>query len=234
MINIFRLTEEICLSIFFPQRCVGCGKAGGYICLDCVKTIESVGTSTCSHCGKISKFGRFCPSCKKKQGYFLDGFVSSALYDAGPTKEMIHHLKYSGFSELSFDLAELIYQRLKNFPLDQYIVVPVPLHNRRQNQRGYNQSELLARILSQRLGLQGGCALAKIKNTESQVKLDRKSRIKNQLGAFVCVDRDLVKGKRVLLIDDVATTLATLNECARVLKDAGANSVLGAVISRRV
>lgn len=226
---------EVFLDIIFPKRCVECGREGSFVCYDCVAKIETIKTATCAACGKISKYGQFCPACKTKLGIDFSGLIVAADYDMGPTKEMIHHLKYSGFTELATLLSEIIYQSLRNnLPKGQLVIVPVPLHEKKEGMRGFNQSELVARELSKKLDIAGGCAISRIKETETQVSLNRKERQQNLIGAFVCEDREFVEGKSVLLIDDVATTLTTLNECAKELKKAGAKKVYGVVVARRL
>jgi len=230
-----RLWEKLFLDIIFPKRCVDCGKVGDFVCYDCATKIEIIKTLTCPMCGKINKFGQICLRCRAKHGLVLEGLFSSARYDAGPTKEMIHHFKYSGFTELGISLTEMIYQSLHNkLPNGPFVIVPVPLHKNREGKRGFNQSELIARELSRRLDLPGGCALARVKDTRAQVNLNKELRLNNLVGAFACDDPSFIEGKNVLLIDDVATTLTTLNECAKVLKESGAKKVWGVVVARRV
>ena len=229
------LWEDIFLDIVFPKRCVDCGKEGSFVCYDCAGKIEIIKTMTCAVCGKISKSGQFCPACRTKWGLELSGLIAAARYDIGPTKEMIHHLKYSGFTELADPLSEMIYQSLRNhMPKGNCVAVPVPLHKNREAVRGFNQAELIVRDLSKKMHLHGGLAISRIKDTETQVNLNRTLRQHNLSGAFVCTDKNLVKDKNVLLIDDVATTLSTLNECAKVLKEAGAKKIWGVVVARRV
>jgi len=224
------------LEIFFPKRCVDCGKpAKHFVCSDCINNIEKVRTSTCAECGKISQFGKFCQNCKKKNGTSLTGLISAARYESGPIKEMIHHLKYTGITSLSEVLGELMSERLEREKIKgKLVVVPVPLHQKREFTRGFNQAELLARYISKRLNIPGGMALVRIKNTPSQVTLSGNLRKTNLVNVFRCDDTELIAGKTVLLIDDVTTTGSTLNECAKVLKQNGAKNVFGAVVARRV
>lgn len=144
-------------------------------------------------------------------------------------------MKYSGFTELAEPLAELIVEKITVFALKKdFVIVPVPLHRYRESARGFNQSELLARHISKRLGLSGGNALERMKNTESQIKFTRKNREKNVSDIFRCIDDDLIRDSHILLVDDVSTTGATLIECAKTLKLAGAKSVYGAVVARNI
>jgi ComF family protein len=147
---------------------------------------------------------------------------------------MIHHLKYSGFTELAPLLGELIVQRMeRKMPAGDKVVVPVPLHKKREARRGYNQAELVARYVCSRLSLPGGNSLARQKNTETQVSLTRNERVSNLQGAFVCADQEFIRGKVVILIDDVTTTGTTLAECAKVLRESGARQVWGVVVAKR-
>lgn len=220
------------LEIFFPKRCVDCGKqAERFVCYECIKKIEKIRTGTCPSCGKISQLSKYCPVCRMP---YLSGIIAAARYEAGPVKEMVHHLKYSGMAGLSEELGELIIERLLREPFKGSLaIVPVPLYRKREFSRGFNQAELIARYISKRLNISGGMALKRIKNTESQVKLSGDLRKKNLIGAFVCIDRELIAGKTVLLVDDVTTTGSTLNECAKILKQNGAKSVFGVVVARR-
>ncbi|MDP1760079.1 MAG: ComF family protein [Candidatus Woesebacteria bacterium] len=228
----YKAIYDIFLDIFFPKRCLQCGKSGTDLCSDCANLIEGLRTPVCFDCGKITQFGQFCADCRRKSKSSLKGIIVSAGYESGPTKEIIHHLKYSGFTELASLLGELIFQRLsKNKPPGDLVIAPAPLHGKREAERGFNQSELIARYVSKRLGIPGGYALSKIKKTESQVKLDKAERIKNLSGAFRCTDKELIFKKTVLLIDDVTTTGTTLEECAKVLKQNGAKEVWGVVVA---
>lgn len=241
------------LNIFFPKYCLGCGKCGSLLCFSCAGEIEKVKTPTCFYCGKITPKGKLCLNCRSREKSELSGIIICAHYQAGPVKEMIHQFKYGGLTELSEILGELVVLRLKiGLPTGSstpgvnrirhprgdpagranLVVVPVPLHKKRQGYRGFNQSELLARYISERLNLPGGLALARTKNTDPQVGKSGMHRKTNLKSAFEVGDADLIFGKTVLLIDDVATTGSTLNECAKVLKSAGAKTVWGVVISR--
>ena len=128
-----------------------------------------------------------------------------------------------------------MYQRVRrqNFTKNT-VIVPVPLHRNRLNLRGFNQSELLARYLSKRLDLPGCDALVRRLNTMNQVGLQREKRLSNLDGAFDCSDKEYILGKNIILVDDVVTTGATLNECAKVLKQFGAKKIVGVVLARNI
>jgi ComF family protein len=224
------------LDIFFPPKCLNCGKYGEIVCFDCAKEISLIQTLTCPECGRVSQNGKYCQSCKSAhKNIALKGIVIGAHYDSGPLKEMIHHFKYSGYLSLSEQLAEIICSRLTNINgLKNFVVVPVPLHLSRKNRRGYNQSELLARYISAHFDMPGGDALVRMRDTKPQIGLPRAKRLENLEDAFSCQDTELITDRKILLIDDVTTTGATLNECAKALKNAGAKEIWGAVVARNI
>lgn len=231
--DIWQISADFLLDVFFPKFCVGCEKYGNYVCEDCVKEIELIKTSTCPDCGKISPLGKFCPNCKKKLNMVISGIMVSANYDVGPTREMIHHLKYSGFTELSDLLGELIVQRLAIENLsDEVVLVPAPLHINKQTKRGFNQAELITQYVSNRTKIPYINALMRIRHTESQVGLGGDERRSNLEGAFQRNKKSAISGKIILLVDDVTTTYSTLNECAKELKSAGAKKVFGCVVAK--
>lgn len=221
------------LDIFFPKRCVCCHKFGYFLCLDCAKNIELIKTDICPECGKISEKAKYCPNCKKKLKTRLKGVLIAANYDSQPVKEMIHNLKYNGLIEISELLGELLYQKLMPLDLPDCLIVPVPLHRKRQNFRGFNQSELIARYIAKKLGLNFADCIRRVRDTKPQVALKREERRKNVVGSFYC-NGDSIIGKNIILVDDVTTTGATLSECAKALKEAGAKRIYGAVVARNV
>jgi len=231
-----KLIYAFLLDLFFPNKCLGCGKYGEIICFDCAKEISIIKTTTCPECGRISHSGQYCRSCKSNhRNIALKGIIVGAHYDSGPLKEMIHHFKYSGYLSLSEQLAEIICNQLSNISgVKEFVVVPVPLYISRKNRRGFNQSELLARYISSRFNISGCDALIRTRDTRPQIGLPRAKRLNNLEGAFSCQDIEFVFGRKILLIDDVTTTGATLNECAKALKDTGAKEVWGAVIARNI
>ena len=199
---------------------------GTWVCDECAAKILLIRRQRCFICGALSEKGRTCARCRQKT--YLDGLVVVTYFDRGPIREMIHALKYQNTKELVDILGRLgvcglehVYQ----FKEEDVKVVAVPLHPKRLAKRGYNQAQLLA----MKLGLDVGGVLKRVKNTQSQTGLSRFARERNIEGAFVC--EDPIDGE-VLLVDDVATTGATMNECALVLKAAGASRVWGLVIAR--
>lgn len=150
-------------------------------------------------------------------------------------REAVHQLKYRNLRAIAPLLAHLLRGYLNESPLPGEIIVPVPLHQKRLRERGYNQSFLLARELGKRRGLPviPDC-LIRLRHVLPQARTANVAeRRQNVAGAFACRDERL-RGKAVLLIDDVATSGATLDACAAALKEAGAVSVWGLVLAREI
>jgi ComF family protein len=235
MYNLFNKVCENIINLLFPNKCIICEKYGLLLCHDCFSNIEKVLTSICPECGRISVNSRFCARCRNKNNRYIYSVHIATSYQSPIIKELIKSFKYHGLTGLSEICGELIHQRIKNIDIpNNTVIVPVPLHQLKYNRRGFNQSELIARYLSKRLQIPGADALSRIKNTTNQVKLQRSARIENMQNVFECHDPDFVAGKNILLVDDVFTTGATLGECARMLKLAGAKKIYGAVVTRNI
>lgn len=154
------------------------------------------------------------------------------VYFEGVLREALHQLKYRGRTVLAEPLGDLMAAYWIQHPLSADVVVPVPLHAARLRERGYNQAALLARALARRVGLPlDERTLIRQRATASQVDLDVSRRKENVRGAFCCSDRTLA-GRRVLLVDDVCTTGATLEACAVALYEGGARSVQALTLAR--
>lgn len=211
------------LDLLFPKRCVSCGKFGAYICSECFSKIEFVDKPVCPYCERPAFSGRAHPGCLKKYG--LDGLVVVCRY-RGPVRAAIVKIKYKWVWDIEKVLVDLIAENLWkfDFPKDAALV-PVPLYPRRKRWRGFNQAELLARDLSKRFKHPFVDLLVRKKATRPQVELASEARKKNVLGAFALRPSQHPKGKSYILVDDVFTTGATMSECAKVLKRAGADEV---------
>jgi ComF family protein len=163
----------------------------------------------------------------------LRGFDAAYCFGAyeGVLRKLIHLYKYGRIKTLARPLGNLLAAAL---PREQEFdaVVPVPLHWRRQWQRGFNQSEMLARDMARRTGIPVVKALGRVQATVTQASLGNTSRRRNVAGAFQCKRALLVEGKRILLIDDVMTTGATATSCAQALKRAGARKVTLLTVAR--
>ncbi len=211
------------LDFVFPKKCVSCGKFGAYICADCFSRIEYVENPVCAICQRQAIGGKTHPGCKTRYG--LDGLIAVCRY-RGAVKVGIQKIKYKWVYDIEKVLCDILVERLWkfDFPKD-LILVPVPLHKKRKNWRGFNQAELLTKDLAKRFGVQSLSSLIRIVDTKTQVGLKRDERKKNVLGAFAVGAGNDVKGKNIMLVDDVYTSGATMSECAKVLKRAGAKNV---------
>ncbi|MDD3480884.1 MAG: ComF family protein [Patescibacteria group bacterium] len=214
--------------LLFPPYCISCTQVGSFLCPKCSKEIVRLSVQYCPFCRKPIRNGQTCPDCK--EGHHLTGCVAYGYYKNPILKEVIHNFKYEGVTSLSDILAPYLCGLVREEKIKFDIVVAVPITIKRLNDRGYNQAEILARKVAQELKETYFEGLKKQKETKPQVGLKRRERISNLRGAFLV--EGSVKAKRILLIDDVLTTGSTLDECARVLKKAGAKEVYGLVLAR--
>lgn len=238
-------------ALLFPKFCVGCDEEGTWLCPKCQKKILKVATQVCPQCGRVSTLGLYCKLCrydtilvkvkgeekpkKKKIRKPLEGILTTVYFKEGPTREIIHHYKYNSVTELAKYLVPLMSETLKEHMLPLDIITFTPLFIKRLAERGYNQSEILAQGIGKNVKIDVENLLTKTKSTKRQVVLKGEKRRKNLKGVFklrIKNDELRIKGKNILIIDDITTTGATLNECAKTLKDAGANMVWGLVVAR--
>lgn len=220
---------ERALDVVFPPRCAGCGARGYLLCPACATTIAYILPPACPMCGRRTVRPGICPVCRAYPNA-LDGMAAATAF-AKPVRECIHALKYEGQRPYARFLADLARPALTTLPKPDAIV-PVPLFPKRERGRGFNQSALIARHLADD-GLPVMMRwLARTRDTPPQVGQDREARHANMADAFVCTDPAAIHGRRVLLVDDVATTGATLDACARALREAGAASVHALVVAR--
>ena len=217
------------LDLIFPKRCVACGRFGEYLCDKDKQKIQPA-KAFCPVCLRAAIGGATHPKCKGKLS--LDGLICMFDYKS-PVKETVAELKYRFVT----DLARILEQEIrKSRFLDKYdfagfTVIPVPLSRSRKNWRGFNQTEILAKVVARRLKLTVAPeVLRKIRETKPQAKLRRKDRLKQVKGTFGLVS-ETVKGKKYIIFDDVWTTGATLKEVAAVLKRKGASAVWGMTLA---
>lgn len=230
------------LDLVYPRNCAGCGRASvqeeRYLCWDCQAQIPFITFPFCSHCGNPVEGAvdheYLCIHCTRSRPHF-DAARCAARFD-GPLKEMIHQLKYGRALWLAQDLAALLEACVMTHYADVGFstVISVPLHPARKRDRGYNQADLLARALARRLDLPyDGGVLRRVKPTPTQTNLTARDRANNVAGAFETRRISGVAGCRLLLVDDVMTTGATLSECSKALKNAGAAGVHVVALARR-
>jgi len=222
--------KRVALDLLFPQWCIGCGKVGSYICGSCQKLLLDIIPPICPRCGRPESRGVLCHSCDNWQAE-IDGIRSPFIFD-GLIRKAIHELKYENLRALAVPLAKLLYDYIVRNPLPGEVLVPVPLHQKRWRERGYNQSSLLAKELGKLSGLPvvADCLIRQSYTSTQAKSASVSERRKNVANAFTCLDGRL-HSKRILLIDDVSTSGATLDACAGVLKSVGATSVWGLVLA---
>ena len=220
---------SLLLDLIFPPRCAGCGRVGVLLCEQCLARFEPIRPPVCRRCGHPNPHDGLCRSCEHTPSP-LDGISAAAVF-APPLRDVIHVFKYGNGRGLAPALARPMVTAWQATGLAVDLIAPVPLHAARLAERGYNQSALLARALGPAVGVPvAETLLARQKATVPQVTLGAQERRENVSGAFVC--RGDVAGKRILLIDDVCTTGATLEASAAALKACGVGSVWALTLAR--
>ncbi|MGB9911514.1 MAG: ComF family protein [Microgenomates group bacterium] len=225
-------------NFLFPRRCLGCGEEGSYFCSSCLNLIPVKSQQICPVCQKLSFGGKTHPWCVSEWG--MNG-LTSGFYYQGIIKKAIKKIKYRLVRDLSEELINLFLtiigeeKEFRHFCLEnQVILVPIPLHFSRLRWRGFNQAEVLGRLVAKNLGTDFlPDLLIRIKKTKPQADLDKKEREKNLRNAFVLNKKwqKEIKGKGIILFDDIWTTGATLKEATKTLKRNGARKVWGLTLA---
>ena len=219
--------------LLLPQRCVSCGVLGENLCPSCLEQITALPTLRCPLCN-AAVAGRYtlCRGCRRTYPR-LRGIVAVGAF-GGPLRQAIHQFKYRGRTSLAQDLGALLSRVIVEAEIPPCAAIaPVPLHSKRESARGFNQALLLAQEASARLHTPARKdGIARIVDTPPQVGLSRAQRLRNVANAFAARPGAFNTGG-LLLIDDVATTGATLATCARFAAgEGGAPWVWGAVLAR--
>jgi ComF family protein len=228
------------LNALLPRACLHCGEDLPYLdarplCAACAGALEPLPELHCSVCGlPLREGGRSCRDCRGRGAGSL-ALARSAFVFNPQLRSVVHAFKYRAREDLAGFLAAEMTAALGRFPelAPHAFALPVPLHPSRARERGFDQACLLARGLAGRAGLfclEG--AAARARNTPSQTSLSKEERRANVAGAFHVERPELVKGRKILLVDDVATTLATLDALAGELLKAGAKSVAAYTLAR--
>ncbi|CAN2041257.1 competence protein ComFC [Candidatus Magnetomoraceae bacterium gMMP-15] len=260
--NICRICWQNFLQVFFPARCLVCKKylslkeqqktaldnidnlfiylMAPYLCINCSKNFEQIKPSLCSVCGNI--FGsrqiknHLCSECITSPKNFYKARAFGIYKDS--LKNAISHLKYHKKIQLAKPLSKILQNTFFKFwkKHDVDLVIPVPLHIKRLRQRGFNQSYLLIKNWknNHELPKVNLKILERRRWTTPQTNLKRKERLTNLNNAFIVLNPNPIKGKTILLIDDVYTTGSTVNECSKVLLKAGAARVDVLTLARTV
>ena len=227
------------LDLIFPRYCVNCKKYGDFLCPNCFSYLSFDTKNICLVCGKPSYDGLTHPGCIGK--YTISGTFTGIVYNS-VARKLLYQFKYKPYiRNLGNFLTELLYESLiqneefeRKIGNKEWIIVPIPLSSKRYKKRGYNQSEILAINLAKKLGFSVGNYLERIKETKSQFNLSKSDRKENMGGAFGLNRRYEIeiKGKNIMLVDDVLTTGSTLSEAAKILKKNGVKDAWGIAFTR--
>ena len=233
--------KNFLLELFFPCFCLGCQKEGTYLCQDCKAILEILEFQYCL-CNKnplrLDPGQNKCNKCFNKN---LSGLYFALNYkERSLTRKLIHQFKYQPYvKDLAKTLANLIIEHLvlssKNSEdiWQNSILIPIPLDKNKVKNRGYNQSEELAKELSKILQTPVITnVLIKTKSTKPQMELSKEQREQNLKNVFVIKNPSAIAQGKIFLVDDVYTTGSTMEECASVLKQAGAKQIWGITIAR--
>lgn len=218
------------LDILFPPQCAGCKCSGYRWCPDCIKKSPKVAEIICPHCGMPNVEKNICYYCQQHPPSFKAARAWGLHVD--PLRQAVHQLKYRrdiALGEiLSISLLDLIQTQNWNINL----IVPIPLAKKRLRQRGYNQAVLLAYPLAWHLGIEYSTkALIRNRETRTQIGLTKKERRENVRNVF-SPDSYIIRGKKILLVDDVITTGATLDSASEALLRCGAEAVYAVTLAR--
>lgn len=213
---------------FNPEwQCSICGEenfCGGYVCSKCESKLAYNDGAICMHCGrKVLVSGNYCSTCAE---YMTAVDMARSVFSyEGEIRKLIKGLKYDNKRYLADMFAEkLAFLYFKNY-FNADLITYIPMTKKAEKRRGYNQSKILAEMVGEKTGVKSVSCIEKVKETKRQAKLKRKERLKNLDGAFRVCDKTAVKGKTVLVVDDVTTTGATAQVIADRLKRAGAEKV---------
>ena len=243
MPNIQALTQGA-LDLLFPPRCVNCGGGGALLCGVCRASMRPPEQPICERCGQTldaqrKPDARLCGVCAES-GHpealrFLTGLRAAMLYE-GATRQAVLALKFRRQRRIASILGEILAETHTRLGLTADLIIPVPLHPKRERARGYNQSRLLAEVCAKRLRTPMRADLVvRHRETRPQVDLARHARLANVASAFTLTTpgaAQALTGKRILLIDDVTTTGATMNAVAEALQVGRPAALWGLAFSR--
>lgn len=224
-----RKIVAILRQLLFPRRCPVCDEIvvpyGEKICPDCLPKLKLLTQPYCMKCGKkLFEEEEYCADCRRMEHAFARG---RALYEYESVSDAIYRLKYTNRQEYAEFFGEEISFYLKEFieKIQPDAILPVPLHKKRWNKRGYNQAELLGRAVGKQFGIPVLPKLvSRVKNTQPLKMMNPQERQNNLKNAFI-INKNDVKLKVILVVDDIYTTGSTIDEISRVLLASGAEKV---------
>ena len=237
MMKTLRKAAALLIRIIYPCRCIGCGELldinkDQWLCPDCSKDFKEPDGYRCESCGRHIDCKGKCSDCRFDRIYFDKGYC--VLDYKGAVRNAILRFKYKNKFRYARYFGKILSDYADSHILFRYdYVTAVPLHKARFKKRGYNQSELMARMLAKDINSEYKDLLVRQRPTLPQNSLSKKQRQDNIKNAFIPAKNADIKGKGILVVDDIFTTGATMNECCRVLKKHGAYQVDFIALSSR-
>jgi len=226
--------------VLLPTVCYICEKSCSAefgLCEECLAKIRYIPYPYCTKCGRGCSAGDdLCPECRDNATSAVEKAWSCCYY-TDTVKDCIHLFKYRGYAGLADIFGYIMLEFAEKNGLFENIdfIVPVPMHSSKKRERSYNHAELLARFIAKRSFVSlDSKNLKKIKWTQSQSELDKAKRLNNVKDTFLVIDKEIFRDKSILLIDDVYTTGATINECAGTLLSSGSKKVFSFTLARGV
>lgn len=226
--------KNFLLDILFPIECLSCEKEGKWICGKCLLKIKRIQKKYCPACDSPTAHGEFCS--RHKNEFRLNGLIAPFDYKNPLLEKAIKTYKYRFVKDLSAPLGLLLSLELRKhyYFFKNPLLVPVPLHPRKEKWRGFNQAKLLAQKISENRNIPVQDFLKRTRYTLPQVDLKKEIREKNVSNAFGFIPAPNInlEDKTLILVDDIATTVSTLEECAKILYSNGAREIWGLVLAR--
>lgn len=237
------------INSLFPRECLLCEKeTGEYLCLNCFKSLRFKEPS-CLACQTKTDLGEFCPNCR--QNFSFQGVMVAGDLRDPKIEKLINLFKYSFIKEIGYYLGLFLFKFFKEknernpllksspqnlkFNQENSLLIPVPLSKKRIKWRGFNQSQILAQIISEKTQIKVSNNLSKIRESENQAKLKLLERKENLKDCFSFINKDLaikeIKGKKIIIVDDISTSGSTLEEISRLLKKYQASEIWGLVVA---
>jgi len=219
--NKFSHVLNTLLNIIYPVTCGGCGQLGKVLCNECIKTFRIIDEeNSCPVCGRWVGKKTICGECIENDRGFIEGRYGFSF--EGNLREAIHAFKFQGRKDVGKALVSLLEDKIKGLDCVCDVIIPIPITNKRLKERGFNQSFIISEIVSKIINKPVyHSILIKKLETIDQYKLNRDERKKNIKGAFTVKNGEKIKGKGILLVDDLFTTGATVKEASLTLKRSG-------------
>lgn len=238
MIKLLVKIKNIVFDILFPPLCLNCREtlndAKNYVCEKCLNSIQLNSSLFCPVCRRrLADNKKICHHANAPQ-YLL---APAGNYDDEILRNLIYYFKYKYFQNLTPFLGEILIKYLYSLNSQSLIlnsiVVPVPLHRKREKERGFNQAKILGEYVARKLNLEFADVLEKTKNNKPQAQLkNNEERIKNMEDCFKIKNNNKISGKNIILIDDVFTTGATINEAVKILKQNNAKKIIALTLAK--